>query len=296
MKKTPLTYEQVLQMNLPNIIVYAVPFMIALVLLEWFFSYRQNKDFYDSKDTLAATAIGVGNIFISAAIKVATFGIILYFYNLVPWTIPSSWWSFVLCLVWIDFWRYVAHRVAHENRFWWATHVTHHNSEKYNWSVSFRLGWTQHIKIIFFIPVALVGFDPITFFICHQIEVLYQFWIHTEYIRKMPRWFEFIFVTPSHHRVHHARNEKYLDKNYGSTLIIWDRMFGSFQPEEERPEYGITKPVNSYNPVFLNFHEWIDIWKDIKSSKSLREALIMTFVRPSKLEQKKKQFRSENPT
>ncbi len=293
MKKAPLTYEQVLQMNLPNLIVYAVPLMITLVLLEWYFSYRHNKDFYDSKDTFAATAIGVGNVLISAAIKVITFGIVLFFYNMVPWTIPSSWWSFILCLVWIDFWRYIAHRVAHENRFWWATHVTHHNSEKYNWSVSFRLGWTQHIKIIFFIPVAIVGFDPVTFFICHQIEVLYQFWIHTEYIRKMPRWFEFIFVTPSHHRVHHARNAQYLDKNYGSTLIIWDRMFGSFQPEEEKPEYGITKPVNSYNPVFLNFHEWIDIWKDIRSSKSLKEALVLTFVRPSKLEQRKKEFRSQ---
>ncbi len=287
-----LTYEKVLQMDLPNIIVYATPVMIGLVLLEWILSAYQNRKIYDAKDTLAATAIGVGNLLISAAIKVFTFGIMIFFFNLAPFKIQPVWWSYILCLVWIDFWRYWAHRFAHENRFLWATHVTHHNSEKYNWSVSFRLGWTQHVKILFFIPVALTGFHPVVFFICHQIEVLYQFWIHTEYIRKLPKPIEFLFTTPSHHRVHHARNGKYLDRNYGSTFIIWDRIFGTFQAEEEQPEYGITKPVNSYNPIYLNFHEWIDIVKDVRSSRSLREAAVMMFARPSKLEEKKRLFRS----
>ena len=108
-----------------------------------------------------------------------------------------------------------------------------------------------------------MSFDPIVFFIAHQIEVLYQFWIHTELIRKLPKPIEYIFVTPSHHRVHHSVNEKYLDKNFGSTFIIWDRIFKTFQPEEEKAIYGITKPVNSYNPVFLVFHAWIDLFKDI---------------------------------
>ncbi len=294
MEKEKITVQQILSMDLPNIIVYAAPVMIILTLLEWYFSYRQRKEFYDGKDTLAAFTIGLVNIMISAAIKVATFGLILFFYNLVPWKIPHTWWAFVLCLIWIDFWRYWAHRVAHENRFWWATHVTHHNSEKYNFSVSFRLGWTQHIKIIFFIPVALAGFDPVVFFICHQIEVLYQFWIHTEYIRKLPKPIEYIFTTPSHHRVHHAVNEKYLDRNYGSTLIIWDRIFGTFQPEEELPVYGITKPVNSYNPVTLNFHEWKDIVRDVLNAKSFKEAWVMTFVAPAKLEARKREFENIN--
>ncbi|ELR69794.1 Sterol desaturase [Fulvivirga imtechensis AK7] len=287
MEKEKLSVEHVLAMDLPEIIVYAAPVMFALVALEWIVSAYQKRELYDKRDTLAATVIGLVNVGISAAIKVITFGIILFFYNLVPWTIPHTWWAYVLCFIWIDFWRYWAHRIAHENRFWWATHVTHHNSEKYNWSVSFRLGWTQHIKIIFFIPVALTGFHPVVFFICHQIAVLYQFWIHTEYIRKLPKPIEFFFTTPSHHRVHHARNEKYLDKNYGSTFIIWDRMFGTFQPEEEQADYGITTPVNSYNPVILCFHEWMDIVKDIKHSKSLKEAWMVTFSRPSKLAQKK---------
>ncbi|MEQ9414588.1 MAG: sterol desaturase family protein [Cyclobacteriaceae bacterium] len=294
MTKEKLTIEQVLSMDLPNIILYAAPVMISLVAIEWIISYIKKRKYYDGKDTIAATVIGLGNVAISAALKVITFGIVLFFYNMVPWSIPYTWWAFILCFIWIDFWRYWAHRIAHENRFWWATHVTHHSSEKYNWSVSFRLGWTQHIKIIFFIPVALAGFHPVVFFICHQIAVLYQYWIHTEYIRKLPRPIEYIFTTPSHHRVHHARNDKYLDKNYGSTFIIWDRIFGTFQGEEEKADYGITKPIKSYNPVYLCFHEWMDIVKDIKNSKSWREAYEMTFVRPSKLEEKKELFRKEN--
>jgi sterol desaturase/sphingolipid hydroxylase (fatty acid hydroxylase superfamily) len=140
------------------------------------------------------------------------------------------------------------------------------------------------------VPVALAGFDPVTFFICHQIEVLYQFWIHTEYIRKLPKPIEFLFTTPSHHRVHHARNEQYLDKNYGSTLIIWDRMFGTFQAEVDEPDYGITTPVNSYNPIYLNFHEWMDIFRDMKNSHSLKQALVMMLIRPSRVAEKKKEY------
>ncbi|MCC5921470.1 MAG: sterol desaturase family protein [Cyclobacteriaceae bacterium] len=285
----PITYQQIISMDLPNIIAYAAPVMISLVLIEWFVSERRKKNYYDKKDTLAATAIGLVNLVITASLKLATFGIIIFFFNLVPWTIPHTWWAYILCFIWVDFWRYWAHRIAHENRFWWATHVTHHNSKKYNWSVSFRLGWTQHIKVIFFIPIVLVGFDPIIFFICHQIAVLYQFWIHTEYIKKLPAPIEYIFTTPSHHRVHHANNEKYLDKNYGSTLIIWDRMFGTFMPEKERPSYGLTQQVNSYNPIKLNFHEWSDIVKDIRNAKSIREGLFYIFGRPSKVANYKSQ-------
>ena len=283
--KEKITYQQVLDMDLPNIIVYAAPIMIGLVVLEWAISLWKNKNFYDGKDTIAATGVGLANVALSIGIKVFNFGLAIFLYNLVPWSIPNEWWAYVLCLTWIDFWRYWAHRIAHENRFWWATHVTHHSSPKYNLSVSFRLGWTQYIKVVFFIPVMLTGFHPVVFFICHQIEVLYQFWIHTEYIRKLPRPIEYFFTTPSHHRVHHATNEKYIDKNYGSTYIIWDRIFGTFQPEEEQAIYGITKKVKSpYNPVVLVFHEWMDIFKDLKKAKSLKEARAVTFGRPSELD------------
>lgn len=275
-----MTYEDILALNLPNIILYAAPIMFAFVFLEWYLSYRDKKGYYDGKDTLAATIIGIGNLMISSTTKVITFGIILYFYNLTPLRVPLTWWSYILCLIWMDLMRYWSHRITHESRFWWATHVTHHNSEKYNLSVSFRLSWTQHPKIIFYIPIALVGFHPVAFFICHQIEVLYQYWLHTEYIRKLHPAIEYFFTTPSHHRVHHGTNEKYLDKNYGSTLIIWDRLFGTFQAEEEQAYYGITTPVNSYNPIKLNFHEWVDIVRDFRKAKSLKQACQVTFGSP----------------
>lgn len=274
------TLEDIMTMDLPPIIIYAAPVMFALVGLEWFIRVRKMKKEYDGKDTFAATFIGVGNIVVSAVVKLTLFGIILFFYNRAPWYVPHTWWSYVLCLVAIDFFRYWAHRIAHEQRFWWSTHVTHHNSEQYNFSVSFRLSWIQHLKIVFFIPVALMGFDPFVFFICNQIEVLYQFWIHTELIHKLPRPIEYFFTTPSHHRVHHARNGKYLDKNYGSTFIIWDRMFGTFQPEEEQPDYGILKPVNSYNPVHLVFHEFVDMIRDMGRYRSPKAWWRILFGKP----------------
>lgn len=278
MNDAPLLVED---LNLgPNLILWAAPIMFLLVFIEWGISWYQKKDAYDAKDFFAASTIGLVNAGISALIKVVVFGSALFFYNISPFRIPATWWSFILCFFVVDFARYWAHRIAHEQRFWWATHITHHNSSKYNLSVSFRLSWTQHIKIIFFFPVMFMGFDPFVFFICHQVAVLYQFWIHTEYIKKLPAPIEFFFTTPSHHRVHHASDAHYLDKNYGSTFIIWDRMFGTFMPEAERPTYGITKPVTSYNPVYLVFHEWVDIFKDLGKAKSPKEVWNILFGKP----------------
>jgi sterol desaturase/sphingolipid hydroxylase (fatty acid hydroxylase superfamily) len=275
-----ITLEDIGASEWPNIILWAAPIMFLLVFIEWGISIYQNKDTYDKKDFLAATTIGLVNVGISALIKVFIFGAVLFFWNLAPLKIPASWWSAILCFFAIDFARYWAHRIAHEQRFWWATHITHHNSKKYNFSVSFRLSWTQHIKFIFFVPVMFIGFDPFVFFICHQIAVLYQFWIHTEYIRKLPAPIEFFFTTPSHHRVHHASDVHYHDKNYGSTFIIWDRIFGTFMPEGERPTYGITKQVDTYNPIYLVFHEFIDIYKDLNQAESWKEARQILFGRP----------------
>ena len=329
------SYEDILALDFPPVIVYAVPVMITLTILEWILRRRDYvhevaekaeaagfsdstfagreadirqqylskslgtrvigwpayaiaqwkakqarisaaEDYletgeqavamkyqYDVKDGLAAAGVGIGNLISTAMVKALTFGCILFFYNLTPLYIPTTWWSFIACFFVVDFCRYWAHRIAHEQRFWWATHVTHHSSEQYNFTVSFRLSWTQHLKVIFFIPAALLGFDPFVFFICMQIGVLYQFWIHTEMIDRMWAPIEFFFVTPSHHRVHHATEEKYLDKNYGSSFIIWDRMFGTFCPEAETPNYGILKPVDSYNPVKLVFHEHVDMFRDM---------------------------------
>lgn len=292
-----LTLEQVqkmlLDMGFTNIIVLAIPVMLFFVLLEFLAGIYTHRKVYDGRDLLASACIGLGNIAINILVKSFIFFTALYIYNLVPWKGDITVWAFVLCLLWADFWRYWAHRIAHENRFWWATHVVHHSSEQYNLSVSFRLAWTEHLKLIFFVPVMLAGFHPVVIFIVHQIEILYQFWLHTEFIKKLPPPIEYFFVTPSHHRVHHGRNEKYLDKNYGSTFIFWDRMFGTFEPETEKVDYGIITPVNSFNPVFLVFHEHWDILKDIFRSKSFNEAWRRTFVRPVKLKALEEELKQE---
>jgi len=268
--------------QLPQLILWAVPVMLGLVVLEIILTNRKKIFNYKIKDLSASIGIGVGNLIVSAILRTISIVAILYCYKLAPYKIPAeyAWVSFLPCLIFLDLSRYWAHRLAHERRFLWATHVTHHSSENYTFAVSFRLSWTQHIKLIFMLPVALMGFHPIIFGIAHQIEVLYQFWIHTELIRKLPKPIEYIFTTPSHHRVHHARNDKYIDKNYGSTFIFWDRIFGTFQAEEEQADYGIKKPVNTYNPVTLVFHEWVDIFKDMWKEPTVKGKLRAFFGRP----------------
>lgn len=292
--KPTYTIQQILDMELPQLIVYAIPAMLALTLLEWYLSYRENKESYNGKDFWACVIIGFGVIGSSALVKIASFTVILFFYHLVPWYIGPTWWGFLACFIAVDFFRYWAHRVSHEQRIWWATHIPHHSSESYNFSVTFRLSWTQHVKIIFFIPIALMGFDPFVFFICNQIAVLYQFWLHTELINKVHPVIEYIFVTPSHHRVHHGRDEKYLDTNYGSAMIIWDRLFGTFQGEEEKPNYGITTPVDSYNPVYIVFHEFGSWIQDIQRVSSVKDAWKVTFGSPGDAKDWRDAYEAEN--
>src|SRR5690606_4025944 len=161
------------------------------------------------------------------------------------------------------------------------THVVHHSSEHYNLSVSFRLSWVQHLKIIFFAPVAFLGFHPVIFFIVNQIAVLFQFWVHTEYIGRLHPAIEYIFATPSNHRVHHGSQEKYINKNYGATFIIWDRIFGTFQKEEEDVQYGVTHNiVNKANPIHINFHEFIDMWNDVRKAKGFKLKMFFLFGDP----------------
>jgi sterol desaturase/sphingolipid hydroxylase (fatty acid hydroxylase superfamily) len=166
--------------------------------------------------------------------------------------------------------------------------VAHHSGEYYNLAVSFRLSWVQHLKIIFMLPSLLVGFHPIIYFITNQIAVLFQFWVHTEYIRKLHPAIEFIFATPSNHRVHHGSQDEYLDKNYGATFIIWDRMFGTYQKEEAPVKYGLTTPIsNKANPFYINFHEYMDMWKDVKAAKGWRKKLYYIFGSPAQIAKEK---------
>lgn len=294
MAKNPLTLEDVQNYDFTTIIWVVAPLMFFFVGLEYYLSHKKQLKLYSLKDFLASTSIGLVNVLLNSVMKVGVFMFFLFFYNLSPIHLPITWWAFILCFFALDFVRYWAHRIAHEQRFWWSTHVVHHSSEHYNFSVSFRLSWTQNLKLIFFLPVILMGFHPLVFLIIHQLEVLYQFWLHTELIGKLPKPIEYIFTTPSHHRVHHSTNEKYIDKNYGSTLILWDRLFGTFQEEEEgeKPVYGITKPVNSHNPVYLVFHEWVNVFKDLSRAKSPKMAWQTLFGSP--VDKHKEELETQN--
>jgi len=277
-----------LSANSPNIIIWAAPVMFFFVLIEWYVSYRQHKNIYNKKETIASIFVGLGNVFISFLLKFVLLLSVILVYNLVPWRMSLNWWTFIPCYIIFDLCSYWAHRVSHIQRFWWATHVPHHSAEDYNLTVSFRLSWVQHIKIIFFIPAALLGFHPIIFFVTNQIAVLFQFWVHTEYIKKLPRFIEYIFATPSNHRVHHGSQEKYINKNYGATFIIWDRMFGTYEPEGEKAEYGLTHPLpNKGNPIYVNFHEFIDIWNDVRKAKGFKRKMFFLFGNPIQIAREK---------
>jgi sterol desaturase/sphingolipid hydroxylase (fatty acid hydroxylase superfamily) len=245
--------------NAHEIVLIAIPYFVLLTATELWLDYRNGWKHYKSlRDTLSNLYIGVGEVALSLVIK----GTMIYVYDLVlrywaPFKIPDTWWSALLFFVLFDFIYYWAHRLGHEVNFMWAGHVPHHSSEAFNLTVALRQPWFQVLTTWFlFVPLALMGFSTQMLIVVSALDILYQFWIHTPYIRKMPRWFEFIFNTPSHHRVHHGKQEKYLDKNHGGVLIIWDRIFGTFQEEEETPEYGITQPLHSFNPLWANVHHF----------------------------------------
>ncbi len=292
--KIPFDAVDQLEANIPDIIIWAAPVMFLFVLLEWYLSKKQNKNLYDKKDSIGSISVGIGNGIINFFLKILFLYLTIYIYNLVPWRIPFAWWTFIPCYLIFDLCSYWSHRISHQQRFWWATHVVHHSSENYNLTVSFRLSWVQNIKIIFFLPVALLGFHPIIFFITSQVAVLFQFWVHTEYIRKLHPAIEYVFATPSNHRVHHGSQEKYINKNYGATFIFWDRIFGTYQKEEEQVLYGITSEVPSkINPLILNFHEYQEMWRDIKSTKSFKQKLFYIFGDPIEIAIKKKSLIKE---
>lgn len=278
-----------IEADTPNIIIWAAPVMFLFVLIEWFFSKKQNKNFYEAKDSLGSIMVGVGNVIINFFLKITFFYLLILIYNIMPWRITLNWWTLIPCYILFDFCSYWAHRISHKQRIWWATHVVHHSSENYNLTVSFRLSWVQNIKIIFLLPVAFIGFHPIIFFVVSQVAVLFQFWVHTEYIRKLHPVIEYIFATPSNHRVHHGSQEKYINKNYGATFIFWDRIFGTYQIEEEQVIYGITNnTTNKINPLILNFQEYADMWKDVKAAKGFKQKFFFLFGDPIAIAKNKK--------
>lgn len=251
----------------PNLILYAVPFFLISVLIEGYFLYREQRDRIEIKDSFTSIALGLGNLASGLITKTIMAGIFWYLYeNFHIFTLDgSAWWMWVLAFFADDLSYYWFHREAHLIRYFWASHKVHHSSEKYNLASALRQTWTGNITFsyVFYLWMPIVGFHPIVIIIMQQISLLYQYWIHTETIGKMWRPFEYIFNTPSHHRVHHGSDVEYLDCNYAGILIIWDRIFGTFVEETHRPKYGLVENVNTYNPVKIAFGEWIAIGKDV---------------------------------
>jgi sterol desaturase/sphingolipid hydroxylase (fatty acid hydroxylase superfamily) len=267
-----------------EILYYAVPFFVLLLVVEAI-SFKHIRDDslvgFEKRDTRTSLTLGLGNVIINVAWKAVVVLIFAFFYEITPLRMPADmWWTYVLLFFADDLAYYWFHRISHEVRVFWGSHVVHHSSEHFNLSTALRQTWVPMTYFPFWIPLALLGFPPWMILMQQSISLIYQFWIHTERIKKMPRWFEAIFNTPAHHRVHHGANQQYLDKNYAGILIIWDRLFGTFEPEGERVRYGLTKNIRTFNPVQAAFHEYIAIWRDVRGADNWHDRLGYMFGGP----------------
>jgi alkylglycerol monooxygenase len=263
-------------------IVYAIPAFLLLIGLELAITRAQEKDYYSLADSLTDLSCGLVQQLVEVALKTFLFAGYLYLYAHhrlfdVPMKSVAAWAG---CLLALDFMYYWFHRKSHEVNAFWAAHVVHHSSEEYNLAVALRQGtFQQAFSWIFYLPLALAGFPPVMFLTVSSVDTLYQFWVHTRAIGKLGR-LEGILSTPSNHRVHHGRNPKYIDRNHGGILIIWDRMFGTYAAEEEEPVYGITTPLRSWNPVWANLHYWAALLADARRATRPLDKVRLFLARP----------------
>lgn len=269
-----------------EVLYYAIPFFVVLLVLEYL-SFRQVRDEqsdligYEPRDTRTSLTMGLGNVAINFGWKFAVLALYVAVYELTPLRLDAGdWWVWVLLFFADDFSYYWFHRVSHESRGFWASHVVHHSSQHYNLSTALRQTWVPMTYLPFWLWLPVVGFEPWMVLLAQAWSLIYQFWIHTEKIRKLPRPLEHVLNTPSHHRVHHGVNDQYLDRNYGGILIIWDRLFGTYEPEGERVRYGLTTQLRTFRPVRVAFHEYIAMWHDIKRAPRFRDKLGVVFRGP----------------
>lgn len=264
----------------------ALPIFFIAILAEYFFAKKENLDLYYGKDTKASFWMLFFTVFIEFIPKLLAFVAFYYLHEISPLreVIGRQWWAWLLLFFLDDFAYYWFHRTNHEVRLFWAGHVPHHSAIKMNFATALRQGVGERIhKFLFWMWLPLLGFDALMIFIMVSINLTYQFWVHTELVDKFPKWIEYIFNTPSHHRVHHASNIRYLDCNHGGVLILWDRWFGTFAAEnkEETPVvYGLTENIKSYHPIHVATHEYQAIWKDVKRANKWSDKLKYIFYAP----------------
>ena len=266
--------------------VYAIgaPIVLIMIFAEVLISNWQNKTYYKQEDSLCTAGLLAGNILIAFAVKGFALALHFYLYEFrlldLSAVIPL-WAMWLLTFVLIDLVFYIYHRMSHRMRFLWAIHMSHHSSEEMNFAVSFRQAWFGPIsKIPFFVSLPLIGLDPTIIAVAGVISTLWGIVGHTQIVNKLGP-LEWVFNTPSHHRVHHGSNKQYIDKNYGNLLIIWDRMFGTFEPEREQVQYGLVNNVNTFNPVKITFMAWTSIWQDINQSNTVGQTLRAFFGPPN---------------
>lgn len=264
-------------------IALAVPVFFLLIGIELIIQKLSKTELYRFNDAITNISCGIGQQVLGVFVKMTLLAAYIWIeQNQAITHLPAGeWWTWVVLFIGVDFFYYWFHRLAHEISFMWGGHIVHHQSEEYNLSVALRQSAFQaFFSWVFYLPLAWLGFTWWQFVIVNQFQTLYQFWIHTKAIKKLPRWFELVMNTPSHHRVHHGVNPKYIDKNHGGTLIIWDRIFGSFQAEEEEVVYGITKPLKSWNPVWANFDYFKDLFGILFRVRSVGDFFRVLFKKP----------------
>ncbi len=274
-------------MTAPVVLYYAIPFFVLLLWLEYL-AFKHARDEgdgelvgFEGRDTKTSLSMGFGNVVINFFWKFAVLALYIVVYELTPLRLdPGDWWVWVLLFFADDLSYYWFHRISHESRFFWASHVVHHSSQHYNLSTALRQTWVPMTALPFWLWMPAVGFEPWMVLLAQSWSLIYQFWIHTERVRKLPRPLEWVLNTPSHHRVHHGANEVYLDRNYAGILIIWDRIFGTYEPEGERVRYGLTRNIRTFRPVKVAFHEYVAMWRDMRRAQGARNKLGVVFRGP----------------
>ena len=256
---------------------YAVPFFLLAILIELSYGWLKNNNTYRANDALSSMFMGALRS-TSSALKIGLGGAVFFFvethFSLPRWD-SSSILTWIVAFVAYDFFYYWFHRISHERQIFWASHVAHHQSEDYNLSTALRqTGTGFFLTWVFYIPLFIIGVPSYVFVSVASINLIYQFWVHTEHVPKLG-WFELFFVSPSNHRVHHAQNEEYIDKNYGGVFIVWDRLFGTFKEEEDNVSavYGIRGSLKTFNPVWANLHIYVKMLREIFHTKNFKDKL-----------------------
>jgi sterol desaturase/sphingolipid hydroxylase (fatty acid hydroxylase superfamily) len=267
-----------------KLVYYAYPIFLVFILLEAVLIQRSGKPTFSWKESLTSLGIAIGSRISNLLFGFIPLSIYSFTWQHRLFTISlNQWWEIFLLFLGAEFCYYWHHRAAHEIRWMWATHAVHHSAKHLNLSAAYRLGWTGWLSgnFLFFIPLCWLGFHPIAIAVTLALNLLYQFWIHTELIPKLGL-LEWVLNTPSHHRVHHASNSEYIDRNYGGFLIIFDRLFGTFTTSQPdlRPIYGLSHRLRSYNPVTIAFHEWNRLFQDLMKTKTWRDRCSLILGRP----------------